>query len=379
MNTLSTKSAYIVYGNHGHSPTQLEDYHTYLTQALEPLGYQVLLTADPIPGEFNILIEFFDGKFVKRIQRAAQTPGTRLIVIATEFITGDTFNDFWYGRTRKTYRQGRAPGWVKFLVDRIAPVLFPTALRALVLELFPDSYTGAREIYYKTFGNPSRSTYHLNEYWSARYTHFQHVVPLCEAVWCVSPHQMDAYVALYGSTLVKLMPLVSWSKDCSNPLQGKLERDIDFLFTGSVTPYREKVLGELSDRGYRVMVGTTTWPRYMRDHFVARTKVCLQIRQDTGWMYPSIMRYHHLLCSGSLVVAEKATETCLQEDFMTVAPEVDFLEACVAAVKAGNFFDLGQEASRKYFIASDAGRREFAQLLSHPSESQSVLESALDG
>ena len=199
---------------------------------MESLGYQVFLTADPIPGEFNI----------------------------------------------------------------------PT---------FPDSYTGV--------GNPIRSTYHINEYWSARYNHFQHVVPLCEAVWCVSPHQMDAYVALYGPTVVKLMPLVSWSKECSNPLQGKLERDIDFLFTGSVTPYREKVLGDLSNRGYRVMVGTTLWPRYMRDHFVARTKVCLQIRQDTGWMYPSIMRYHHLLCSGSVVVAQKTTESCLQESLIIVS------------------------------------------------------------
>jgi hypothetical protein len=56
----------------------------------------------------------------------------------------------------------------------------------------------------------------------------------------VSPHQMDVYPALDGPTLVKLMPLVSWSKDCSNPLQGQLERDIDFLFTGSVTPIAKR-------------------------------------------------------------------------------------------------------------------------------------------
>jgi len=185
---------------------------------------------------------------------------------------------------------------------------------------------------------------------------------------------MSAYLELYGPTIVKLMPLVSWSKDCSNPLQGELERDIDFLFTGSVTPYREKVLGDLSNRGYRVMVGTTLWPRYMRDHFVARTKVCLQIRQDTGWMYPSIMRYHHLLCSGSVVVAEKASETCLQESFITVAPEADFLDACVSAVEADDFYQRGQEASQKYFVASDAGRREFAQLLNRPYDSQHVLK-----
>jgi hypothetical protein len=51
---------------------------------------------------------------------------------------------------------------------------------------------------------------------------------------------------------------------------------------------------------------------------------------------------------------------------------VDFLEACVAAVKAGNFFDLGQAACRKYFVASAAGRREFEQLLNHASENNGL-------
>lgn len=131
-----------------------------------------------------------------------------------------------------------------------------------------------------------------------------------------------------------------------------------------MTPYRNAVFTELKKLGYRILIGPTSWPGYMRDHYIARTKVCLQVRQDPRWAFPSVMRYHYLLCSGSVVAGEKATESCMQEDHLVMASPEDFVRTCMQLIKNGNFSELGRSACESYFEASASGREYFRTLVS---------------
>ena len=354
---------YLVYGNHGRSPGQLEDYHTYLNQALAPQGLQVLYTEDPVAGEFNILIEFFDLEFVHKVRKASKVSGTRMILIATEFLTGPTFNDFSTMLSQTLLRRSNLPKWVRSIGHAVGPILMPRFIRTMALNYLPDNYIKFRAEYRRHFGVARQSTYEMNQYWQDRYEFFCDVVPLCEQIWCVTPHQMPAYLQQFEGSNINLMPLVSWTEACSNSDQGKLEKDIDFLFTGSITPYRESVLKELKLLGYKVMEGPPTWPAYMRDHYVARSKVCLQIRQNPSWKYPSVMRYHHLLNSGAVIVADKGLETCMQETFLITTPPEEFVETCVRTLKNTDFLAQGRKAGADYYKASAQDRLEFARLL----------------
>ncbi len=94
MDTKEKATVYVVYGNHGPSPAQLDDYLSYLSQAFRAVGYEVTFCEDPMPGKLNVLIECFDQEFCYKIKKASATPGTQFYVMATEFITGQTFNDF---------------------------------------------------------------------------------------------------------------------------------------------------------------------------------------------------------------------------------------------------------------------------------------------
>ena len=360
------KKAYVVYGNHGRSPVQLEDYHAYLTQFIRRQGYEVLFSEDPMPGQLNVLIEFFDAEFVRKIRKASGHSGGRFIVIATEFITGETFNEFGHDPEKFRIESSRFSCLARSIGGFIAPRIFPAFARRLALRAFPDAYVRIRAEYRRRFRTAIESTYSQDEYWLERYRNFCRAVPFCEQIWCVSPHQIGAYRDRFRDSKIRLMPLASWNIECSNLLQGQICKDIDFLFTGSITPYRDSVLRELKSRGFTVVEGPPTWPAYLRDHYIARSKICLQIRQSPAWKYPSIMRYHHLLSSGALVVADKGVETCMQEAFLVTAAAEDFVETCVRTIQQPDFMKSGLENSRRYFFESADARKSLECLLLPP-------------
>jgi len=355
---------YVVYGNHGRSPAQLEDYHEYLTQAFESLGYAATFSEEIVGGRLNILMEYFSAYDVHKIREAHKIPGTRLICIATEFITDQTFNDFGINVTRKATKvKFNLPLWAEVLGRAVLPVIFPSVLRAFAISLMPGKYFAWKRRYYALFGYPQRSPYAFKNYWLDRFRSFNQLEPLFESIWCVTPHQLDEYFHWFGREKVKLMPMASWNRGVQNLAQNFAEKDVDFLFTGSLTPYREAVFGELKKLGYSVMVGPATWPSYMRDHYIARTKVCLQVRQDPNWRYPSVMRYHYLLCSGSVVVGEQTDEKCIQEDFIYSVPPEKFVDTCVQILKEGDFVSKGAVGCHRYYDACHESRSEFAGLL----------------
>lgn len=376
MGTLETIP--IVYGNHGRAPAQLEDYHVYLNEALATLGYQAHFVEEVVPGRLNILIEYFSEKDVQKFREALKTPGTRYICVATEFITGATFNDFKGLASRHALKaQVRLPKWMRSIGSWLLPIVIPEFFRTKLIQTLPAPYYLVREKYYGLFGYPDRHSIYANkEYWLERYRNFNRLVPAFESIWCVTPHQIGEYENAYGSK-VKLMPIAAWAAQNLNSLQGQFKKDIDFLFTGSATPYRSTIFDALRKRGYNVFVGPATLPTYLREHFIARSKVCLQVRQDGEWKYPSIMRYHYLLRSGCTVVAEQTEETCDQEQFIkAVAPE-DFIETCVKMIESGDYVRFGAQAAQEYYNQTAEGRAQFASLLpmAKVNENGKVLES----
>src|SRR5262245_49166655 len=83
----------LIYSNHK-SAVQLEDLLILLHMLLETAGHQAEYDNRLYPGDYcNVLVERFGPGMEKRLQELNQT-GAQTILVATEFITGSTFNDF---------------------------------------------------------------------------------------------------------------------------------------------------------------------------------------------------------------------------------------------------------------------------------------------
>lgn len=111
-------------------------------------------------------------------------------------------------------------------------------------------------------------------------------------------------------------------------VQPKLKRDIDFLFYGSITPYRRRMLERLSERGYRVIAAFDPRAAYRND-LIGRAKVNVAPIQGPGMEHFAYGRVCYLLNNRSIVVVERCEDQqWLDSCFVTTSTEfwVDICE-----------------------------------------------------
>lgn len=359
---ISDDTVFAVYGNHGVSPTQLDDLLSYISECFLLVGKNVYFTEHPVAGSLNILIEHFSEADVTRVRDCLDTPGTRFVCIATEFLTGTTFNHF------RDTAEGENP-------PPNEPTLTPYELKRArknrgIGGLIRRSLKMAFHRRKTTEANPTPrfdSYYDDASYWQNRYDRFAEIVEACDRIWCIAPEQLDAYSAAWGEK-VALLPLAPTSPTCHASCRGRFVKDIDFFFSGSVTRHRRVILDALRAAGKRVVIANSMLSSVIRENVVARSKVCLHIRQNTSWRYPSAMRLHYFLVRGATVVAEQAHLQCVQEDFVVSASTEAFVEAALAAVADAPRSPA--EIAAAYYEATESNRAailsELSAVLANP-------------
>lgn len=107
------------------------------------------------------------------------------------------------------------------------------------------------------------------------------------------------------------------------------ERDIDFLFYGSITPYRRQLLEQLSARGRVVVAVFDPRPHYRND-LIARTKVHLAPIQGPSMEHFAYGRVGYLLNNEGLVVVERCESQ-------------DWLEHCFITASSDNWVDVCEQ------------------------------------
>lgn len=348
----------LVYGNHRHSLALLDDYIEYLDKCFTASGRSLKLSADPVSGAVNILIDQFDHYFVTSAQKY-KTPGTRYVLVATEFITGSTFNNFNFKLPLHVLMREDASRLAKS-IPRLIVNLVPSVLRDLIFKMFPMFYLKAKSRYQSDKGLKDIVNFSsLGRHWKERFECFRAMSTLAEEIWCVSPHQIESYTKLFGAK-VKLLPIASWTPPATPKT---FERDIDFLFTGTLTPYRKEIITSLIDAGFKVITGPASWPTALREHFLARTKVCLHLRQSADWQFPSIMRFHHLLTKSCVVLADSAPHSCSQESFVHRTNSLSIIEDAKLEIGLGDFNARGLKAATEYYKQSEAARNTIKRML----------------
>ena len=95
-------------------------------------------------------------------------------------------------------------------------------------------------------------------------------------------------------------------------IQPKRNKDIDFLFCGSITPHRKMLLEALTARGGTVVTIFDDAAMYRND-LIARTRVNLAPNQGPGMNHFSGSRVLYLINNRSIVVVERCHDQAMYE------------------------------------------------------------------
>jgi hypothetical protein len=283
------RRVYIYTGNHGHHPG-ITDPVMMLRNGARDCGYDAVVSHQPESGEWNILIENFGDERQVEFVRSKWTPGTRYIMLCTEALNGRFFND------------GMTTG---------------------------DSH------------------YSNAAYWRARFEGFRRLVEHCEELWVLAESQLTAYRRVFPHKRIFLLPH-GWVSGM-NLVQHRpeAEKDLDFFFSGSITPYRLAILEKLQ-KNHRVAFSPQGGADYLRSDLLARSKVCLSIPLSPENVVPSVSRIHFHLQNSNFVLQHKYVESCELDPYVLHANANDFCEWARACLSLENRREIAEAAHARF-------------------------------
>lgn len=346
----------LVFGNHSTSPFLLEDFMQILQDGFDDSGVILKLSPDIVPNRKNIFIEhFITERYVeKAIKIKENFPETEYICIPTEIVTGKTFNDF--SREDVSY-------WKRFVRLLMSQYLikrsrdaFLFILRVMlrpVHQYFSEKMKQGR--FYRSIYLDSH--YSNLVYWKQRYAAFMQLEPHFKYIWSLSEFQFETYTRIIEKKKLRLLPLASFISEPKTKHFDDEQKDIDFMFTGVMTPHRREICNHLKGLGYKLYVGPPDLSPFLREHFLKRTKVSLDIRQSKIWAAPSPIRLKYLIEHGAVCVSEKSNLSCHEEKFVTLATNDKLIEACELQIKKGQFSKTGTEQLQRYTASLEEKRK----------------------
>ena len=261
----------LVHGNHSHQGLHIADTLRLIKYSLESIGHLVAFSPQMKEGEVNILIECFTYDFIVAMEQVSKSPGTKFILVATEYISSvERFNHF------------------------------------------PELHS-------------SDSHYGNDAYWIKRWKTFCLATDLSDVIWCLSEEQVPAYQKRFSDLSVGSLSH-GYIKDFNKVSNRKAsQKDIDVLFTGTVTPYRQKIINGLKESGLNIMVGSVFTPDHQREDWISRSKLAINLKQNHNWLYPSNSRFFYHVMNYSLLVTEKCQEMGDLDDFVLHAEPSQFI------------------------------------------------------
>jgi hypothetical protein len=99
------------------------------------------------------------------------------------------------------------------------------------------------------------------------------------------------------------------------------EKDLDFYFFGNQSPHRVNVINSLLQQGFK---GVTHWdvPYFVRNDYIARSKVCLNLIQDPQFRHVNNFRICYLANNKCAVLAQVVKELSDPANYFLYASEL---------------------------------------------------------
>ena len=269
----------LAYGNHWNFGIVVSDTFLMLKYAIEEMGHEAFIEKMPKPesGYVYIFLECFDDSFVDYI-REIKVAGGEVWLVATEELNDKTFN--------LTARQDN-----------------------------------------------DKSNYSNNEYWDKRYSCFIKSLEFISVLFHPNQTQVPLYQKIFSGPVFFLPHGYT---ELFQTVKHRKSKDIDFLFTGTITPYRQRLLDRLINKHYKVEILPVLTASFHRDDVVSRAKVCLNIRQSEQWPHFSNSRANYHINNQSYMISEYCPIHCEVANYIDM-PKSDVIDFAEAALLSGEW------------------------------------------
>jgi hypothetical protein len=292
--TFSAMHFKLIYENHWNFGIHVADTLLMLKYALEAEGHGADIEKNMVPGFCNIVLENFSDEFVQAAEQVCSAHDqTCFIIVATEFLIDGVFNQF----------------------KRDAQAL-------------------------------NTSHYDNAAYWQKRYDNFLKMLPLTSAIWHLSEQQVGVYKAGLKREDIYYLPHIYSDRLYTVRHRPDDQKDIDFVFTGTLTDYRKKVLYQLETKGYKVVALPILTAPFHREDIIARSKVALNIKQYPEWQHPSNSRFYYHIMNRSMLVSESTFYECDLSAFIDIAEE-SLVETCIARLAQGSYTRIAETRAQQ--------------------------------
>lgn len=122
----------------------------------------------------------------------------------------------------------------------------------------------------------------------------------------------------------------------------KKNKDIDFLFCGSVTPHRKKMLDQLSTYGAKVVTMFDDAAMYRND-LIARTRVNLAPNQGPGMNHLGGGRVLYLVNNRAIVVVERCMDQTMYEHCFPWAETDQWVDLCMETLRRPDLAEITEQ------------------------------------
>ncbi|MCR9254776.1 MAG: hypothetical protein NXI16_01630 [Alphaproteobacteria bacterium] len=280
----------------------------YLHAGIEAAGIDVdyALGFGAGAGTLNILVEPFDDAVASQLLENKARSGNEYILVATEFLTGDTLNAFGGPETADATHYSRDNTW------------------RMRHDAFMKAASGAR------------------------------------AVWVTTVAQAPAFREKLPDIPVLPIPL-SYAPALNHIPKGDQTKYYDVLFLGAQTPYRQALLQDLRSD---IAIETPPFLPDMLYHPIAsQARICLHLKLQAAWPFTSVIRHHSLLHAATYIVSEACDVPGELDTFIETVP-ADGLSDLLRERLADPDLALKAQRMKANFMRHGSLRQEFRTLLS---------------
>ncbi|MFA7012885.1 MAG: glycosyltransferase [Desulfobacterales bacterium] len=130
-------------------------------------------------------------------------------------------------------------------------------------------------------------------------------------------------------------------------IHDKKNKDIDFLFCGSITPHRKKLLDQLTDRGCKVVTMFDDAAMYRND-LIARSRVNLAPNQGPGMNHLGGGRVLYLINNHAIVVVERCIDQCRYEHCFLSADTEQWVDLCMETLHRPDLAQVTEEYYERF-------------------------------
>jgi hypothetical protein len=286
--------------NHGTNPIGATDHFKYIRNGLSLAGVGVSVTTSLVQSAntVNIFVEHFSLEIAEQLAKAQKESGLRLVLVASELLTGDSFNNVG--------------------------------------------------------SDQSDTTYSDLSYWRERYDAFTMLAEGADAIWLMSEYQRPGYEKNFPNKRIVTLPM------CFDPIEAAISETYrapklyQAVFLGSHTTIREELLGELNKH---IQVYTPKdVPEFAVSSLLKSAQVSLHLHLKIGWPFTSMMRHHVLLSNGAYVISEESELPGELDNFVEIVPRDSFVDIVKTRLLDDTITAKAKEMQQQYAAKGDLGQ-----------------------